>query len=55
MFPHVRTSHARMYFVEGRFYVLFGMGEKLDAFFDSFKLLSKRALSLRTVVYCGGF
>jgi hypothetical protein len=35
-----RTSHSRMYFVEGRFYILHGMGKNLDTFFNSFKLLT---------------
>lgn len=34
-----RTSHTRMYFVEGRFYILYGMGKNLDTFFNSFNLL----------------
>ncbi len=39
-FSDARTSHTRMYFVEGRFYILYGMGKNLDTFFNSFNLLS---------------
>ena len=38
MFSDDRTSHSRMYFVEGRFYILYGMGKNLDTFFNSFTL-----------------
>ena len=37
-FSDARTSHARMFFVKGRFYILYGMGKKLNIFFNSFKL-----------------
>jgi hypothetical protein len=39
LFSDARTSHARMYLVEGRFYVLYGMGKDVDTFFNSFTLL----------------
>jgi hypothetical protein len=39
MFSDDKTSHTRMYFVEGRFYILYGMGKNLDTFFNSFSLL----------------
>ena len=39
-FSDARTSHARMYLIEGRFYLLYGMGKNLDTFFNSFKLLT---------------
>jgi hypothetical protein len=39
-FSDARTSHTRMYFVEGRFYILYGMGKNLDTFFNSFNLLT---------------
>jgi|GEM_PF-4463324 len=42
MFSDDRTSHARMYFVEGRFYILYGMGKNLETFFSSFTILEKR-------------
>lgn len=38
MFSDDRYSQARMYFVEGRFYVLYGVGKNLDDFFNSFTL-----------------
>ena len=41
-FSDARSSHTRMYFVDGRFYVLYGMGKNLDSFFNSFKLLAKQ-------------
>ena len=37
--PKSRISRARMYLIEGRFYVLYGIGKNLEAFFDSFALL----------------
>jgi hypothetical protein len=39
-FSDARTSHTRMYFVEGRFYILYGMGKNVDTFFNSFNLLT---------------
>jgi hypothetical protein len=41
-FSGEKTSHTRMYFVEGRFYILYGMGKNLDAFFNSFTLLDDK-------------
>ena len=42
MFSDDRTSHTKMYFVEGRFYVLYGTGKNLDTFFNSFTLLKDK-------------
>jgi hypothetical protein len=39
-FSDARTSHTRMYFVKGRFYILYGIGKNLDTFFNSFNLLT---------------
>ena len=39
-FSDARTSHTKMFFVEGRFYILYGMGKKLDTFFNSFRRLT---------------
>ena len=41
-FSDARTSHTRMYFVKGRFYILYGMGKNLDTFFNSFNLSLNR-------------
>lgn len=38
--PKSRISRARMYLIDGRFYVLYGIGKNLEAFFDSFTLLN---------------
>jgi hypothetical protein len=34
-----QTSHTRMYFVAGRFYVLYARGKNSETFLDSFRLL----------------
>ena len=41
LFADARTSHAKMYLVEARFYILYAMGKDLDMFFDSFTLLGE--------------
>jgi len=33
-----------MYFVEGRFFILYGVGKNLDTFFDSYTTLSQNTL-----------
>ena len=38
--PESRISRARMYLIDRRFYVLYGIGKNLEAFFGSFTLLN---------------
>ena len=38
--PNSKISRARMYLIDRRFYVLYGIGKNLEAFLDSFTLLS---------------
>lgn len=39
MISDKKTSHTRMYFVEGRFYILYSSGKNLNTFFNSFTLI----------------
>ena len=39
LFGDNKTSHVRMYFIDNRFYILYGIGKNIETFFSSFTLL----------------